>query len=113
MFDFWDGLKMRMLALVAMLLTAGTPAATVASAHVPTTNKTTQTTIIAQTDTQNAGTQTQTNTTPTTPAPATTPAPVTPPPTDPQPGQFRTCGCGRFHIPKGYVCALYCRDQAD
>ncbi len=31
MFGIWDGLRMRLLALMAMMLTAGTPAATVAS----------------------------------------------------------------------------------
>jgi hypothetical protein len=106
MFGFWDGLKMRVLALMAMLATAGP--ATVAVAKTPTITTSAPKTVVAQTVTPPKDTpKNQTN--PKDLTPSNTQPALTPPADDTTtPVKQKRCGCAT-EAHKNYKCAMYCR----
>ncbi|HSW98786.1 MAG TPA: hypothetical protein VLF71_03030 [Candidatus Saccharimonadales bacterium] len=114
MFGFFDGLKMRLMALMAMLIAAGPATAVVAKTTPP--HPSVPKTLSAQTSLI----------TPTPPAPATppktpppvvtpvvipppitTPAPEDPTPTPPKP----TCGCTKQQLHRHMMCPMVCSDS--
>ena len=113
MFGFFDGLKMRLLALMAMLMAAAP--ATVATATVTPPPANAPKTLSAQTVTTTPAPTAPITPPKTTQTPVLTPvvpSPVTPAPEDPTPTPPKpTCGCAPYQLHKHIMCPMVCSDS--